>query len=90
MKTLGIKTCLAFFIFLTALPVTTSASDDRKGPPPGPPPEAIKACEGKNAGDKVEFDGPRGETFTGICREINGQLAAAPEGMPPGDRPERR
>ena len=90
MKTLWIKTYLAFFILLPALSVTAAASDDRKGPPPGPPPEAIAACEGKSAGDKVEFEGPRGETFSGICREIDGQLAAAPEGMPPGDRPARR
>ena len=51
----------------------------------GPPPEAIKACEGHQVGDSVEFTGRRGETLKGICKKINNQLAAAPEGMPPED-----
>ncbi len=50
----------------------------------GPPPEAIAACEGKEAGDNVEFTGRRGETLQATCEEVEGQLVAVPE-----DRPER-
>ena len=51
-----------------------------------PPPEAIKACDGKSAGDKVEFETPRGETVTGTCVN-NGDLNfAIPEG---GHQPPR-
>ena len=50
----------------------------------GPPEEAIQACEGMNAGDTVEFETPRGDTVSGICREIRDQLVAVPEGGPPG------
>ncbi|KAF7597919.1 MAG: hypothetical protein CGU29_16130 [Candidatus Dactylopiibacterium carminicum] len=54
--------------------------------PPGPPPEAIAACKGKTEGVEVSFSGPKGETFTGICRTQDGQLAAMPKDMPSGDR----
>jgi hypothetical protein len=49
----------------------------------GPPPEAIKACEDKQVGDSVKFTGRRGEKLTAVCKEMNGTLAAVPEGMPP-------
>lgn len=45
-----------------------------------PPQEAIAACEGKNAGDKVEFETRRGDTISGTCVN-NGDLTfAIPEG----------
>jgi hypothetical protein len=51
-----------------------------------PPQEAINACDGKSAGDKVEFETPRGETVTGTCVN-NGELTfAIPEG---GHQPPR-
>jgi hypothetical protein len=53
----------------------------------GPPPEAIKACEGKSPGDAVQVQTPRGETITGTCREVRGQLVAVPEGGPPWGHP---
>jgi hypothetical protein len=49
------------------------------GPGPGLPPEAIQACEGKNSGDAVQFQTPRGDTITGTCREMQGQLVAVPQ-----------
>ncbi len=49
--------------------------------PKGPPAEAIEACEGKKAGDSVEFTGRRGETLSATCEERRGQLAAVPEGL---------
>lgn len=50
-----------------------------QGPPPGPPPEAIQACEGKNSGDTAQFQTPWGDTITGTCREMQGQLVAVPQ-----------
>jgi hypothetical protein len=52
------------------------------GPPPGPPPEAIQACQGRTVGATVQFQTPRGDTITGTCREMHGQLVAMPEGGP--------
>lgn len=74
---------------LVLLPIAVCAASD--GPNnnrrQGPPPEAISACEGKQAGDSVEFTGRKGETLEATCQEINGQLAAVPAGGPPeGDR----
>ena len=45
-----------------------------------PPQEAINACDGKNAGDKVEFETPRGETVTGTCVNNGDLIFAIPEG----------
>lgn len=50
----------------------------------GPPPEAIEACEGKEAGTTVEFAGRKGESLKATCQDIDGQLIAVPEGMSPG------
>ena len=62
-------------------PMTGCASDgDRSGRRQRPPAEAIEACKGKSVGDSVTFTGRRGETLQASCREIEGQLAAVPEG----------
>jgi len=50
----------------------------------GPPQEAIDACEGMSEGDAVQFPTPRGDTVSGICREIRGGLTAVPDGGFPG------
>lgn len=72
---------------LVLLPITACAAgnDSKNNRPQGPPPEAISACENKQAGDSVEFTGRRGETLEATCKEINGQLAAVPAGGPPED-----
>jgi hypothetical protein len=58
------------------------------GHPPGSPPEALKACEGKSAGDAVQIQTPHGDTITGTCREMpDGRLAAMPQGGPHGSLP---
>ncbi|RME38718.1 MAG: hypothetical protein D6794_04950 [Deltaproteobacteria bacterium] len=46
------------------------------------PPEAIEACEGKSAGDRVEFTGRRGETVEATCQEHDGKLVAVPNDAP--------
>ncbi|MFW2367353.1 MAG: hypothetical protein ACN4GW_13115 [Desulforhopalus sp.] len=77
------KTALLLVIFALAPIVTIaySKSEDSRRPQ-GPPPEAIKACEGKNPGETTTFKGRRGESLTATCKEIEGQLAAVPEGGP--------
>jgi hypothetical protein len=44
----------------------------------GPPPEAYRACEGKNAGDSAEFVGPRGNTVMGTCEQEGDRLVLRP------------
>ncbi|WP_435237666.1 hypothetical protein ACR30L_08955 [Psychromonas sp. PT13] len=59
---------------------TQQNSSDRQGPPP----EAITACEGKSAGDSADFEGRNGDSITGTCEEINGQLILRPDNPPNG------
>ena len=44
-----------------------------------PTPEAYKACEGKSAGSAAQFVGSRGETVSGVCKEIDGKLILLPD-----------
>jgi len=46
----------------------------------GPPQEAIDACASLSEGDTVQFTSPRGDTVSGICRDIRGGMVAVPEG----------
>lgn len=71
-----------------------------KHQPPEPPPIAYQACADLNEGDKVEFSNKDGKNFEGVCRELNGRLAAMPNhplggpggrrGPPPGDHPQEQ
>ncbi len=47
--------------------------------PPKPPPEAYKACEGKSAGATGQMTGRRGETVTGTCETMDGQMVLVPD-----------
>lgn len=77
---------ILFTLVLPSLVVTSACSSGKNGggggPQGGPPPEAITACEGKSVGDTVSFKGRRGETLEATCKEMDGQLAAVPEGAP--------
>jgi len=65
--------------------------------PNGPPQGAIDACKNLSKGDLVQFTTPRGDTVSGICRDMRGGLVAVPEvgfsgrrrGMGPGKRIDR-
>lgn len=46
----------------------------------GPPQEAIDACKDLNTGDVVQFTTRRGDTVSGVCREIRGGMIAVPKG----------
>ncbi|POZ62283.1 hypothetical protein [Chromobacterium alticapitis] len=56
-------------------------------PPPEnsrvPPDEAFQACNGKKAGDAVNFTTPRGEKMSGKCKLLPARLAAVPDHPPP-------
>jgi hypothetical protein len=73
------------FIYALAMVAATSTAvaladnhgdddGDKKDRPHGPPIEALKACEGKSAGAKVQFENRNGRTMNGTC-----QLIAIPE-----------
>ncbi len=64
---------------LAAMPEHPGKDDHQR--PMGPPPEAVKACDGKSAGDSVSFTTRGGQTLSGTCREMNGSLAAMPTSM---------
>ena len=76
---------LAIMFALLPLVATSACANNQnaRGPQRGAPPEAIKACEGKNAGDTTSFTGRQGETLEATCKEIEGTLAAVPEGGGP-------
>ena len=89
---MNVKNCLNAMVVVTMLalmPLTAwGKGNDRGDRPQGPPPEAIEACDGKSAGDSVTFTGRQGESLSATCEEIDGQLAAVPEGMKGGNRPQ--
>ena len=81
---------VCFLVLLSVAPMASwadgdKAKDDRKGPPP----EAIAACAGKSAGDRVEFKGRRGEMLASTCEEHRGQLVAVPDNMPERGKPRK-
>jgi len=55
----------------------------RRERPSGPPPEAYTACEGKNVGEAVVIETPRGETIEAVCAMRGDRLSARPINPPP-------
>jgi Spy/CpxP family protein refolding chaperone len=91
---------MAVILALAAMvPATGFAFDGHwgGGRSKGPPPDAIAACADLNEGDTVQFTSPRGDTVSGICRDMGGDLVAVPEkgfhgkhrAMGPGKRIDR-
>ena len=83
MNTKRIMSGVAIIMMVSMLALAGCANnnkDSRGDKKQGPPPEAIKACNGKQAGDSVSFSGRGGSSVTGTCQTINGQLVAVPEG----------
>ncbi|MFZ4286780.1 hypothetical protein [Variovorax sp. HJSM1_2] len=75
---------LAMALCLVTLGVAPAcAQTPPQGQPPAPPPEAYAACKGQNEGTTVTLAMPDGKKLSGICRKINGTLAATPAGGPP-------
>lgn len=75
---------VAVLLSLVSISGWASGKGGPGGGKQGPPPEAIAACEGKAAGDSVEFTGRRGETLEATCQEKDGKLAAVPKNAPKG------
>lgn len=48
----------------------------------GPPPEAYTACEGKEEGEKSEFEGRRGHKVSGTCVQDGDRLVLHPDHHP--------
>lgn len=67
---------IAAAAFLALVPVAGWGSPGGEKGFRGPSPETYAACEGKKAGDQVEFKNRRGETVKGLCTEVDGRLAA--------------
>lgn len=87
MKKIFITTFLALIISASAFAYSSSGSEKGKRRM-GPPEEAFTVCADKEEGDEVEFTGRRGDTVKGTCEMIEGRLAAVPENMGNGRRPE--
>jgi hypothetical protein len=81
-KVLKVVFALALCIWITMTGCAKSRDHQQHRQRRRPPVEAIEACEGKQAGDRVEFAGRNGETVQASCQECNGRLVAVPEGMP--------
>jgi len=79
-----IKTLVPMMI-VVMMAVSACASNEQngRGGQQGPPPEAIKACEGKQVGDTVSFSGRGGEAVEATCQSIENQIVAVPEGHRP-------
>ncbi|MFT5701008.1 MAG: hypothetical protein ACI8ZB_003894 [Desulforhopalus sp.] len=72
---------IVMLIVATTSVVTTFANSNQGGgDKQGPPPEAIKACDGKQEGDAVKFSGRNGESLSATCQTIENLLVAVPEG----------
>ena len=56
-----------------------AALRDNRHVRPGPPPEAYKACEGKNEGSTAQFIDRRGETLKGLCEKEDGKMVLRPD-----------
>lgn len=90
-KTQGITICLLVLIGVAS--VSAGSFDETQGRQGGmkPPPQAYEACKDKNEGNSVKITTPWGETMSAICKQIDGKLAAMPEGgvREPRNSPDR-
>jgi hypothetical protein len=76
---------------LLAAPVASLAAAGTTQEPParkeqphhGLPPEAYRACEGKEAGEAVIIETPRGDEIEAVCRYVDDRLVAKPLIGPP-------
>jgi hypothetical protein len=82
-----IRIMLIFFLMIGS--VWAAQAEEMNSPPEPqgsmkPPPEAIAACKGKSEGTFVRFTTSRGDTLEGVCRQVDGVMAAMPpSGAPP-------
>ena len=80
MKMTGIAMSLLVLIGATSVSAGSfDESQDRQGGMKLPP-QAYAACKDKNEGDSVKITTPWGETMHATCKQVDGKLAAMPEG----------
>lgn len=81
MKNSKIKVIVCLLVLASLTPVTGWAygDNDGKSRKEAFKAKAFKACEGKKAGDSVEFTGLRGNKLIATCEDVNGQLLGLPE-----------
>jgi|WetSurMetagenome_2_1015567.scaffolds.fasta_scaffold564700_2 hypothetical protein len=87
-----INIMLILLLLIGGMSVAYAEEANRPPRPEGrmkPPSEAIAACKGKSEGVQVQFTTPRGDTLKGVCKEVDGILAAMPErgARPPQGKP---
>ncbi len=92
MNKLMISIMLVLLLLSAQAEETNSPPTQQQGRMMKPPPEAIAACTGKSEGTTVQFTTPRGDTLKGVCKQVDGVLAAMPPdgGAPPpkGSKPD--
>lgn len=71
---------ISLFLFTSLACANTEERGENRKRPSGPPPEAIEACVDQEVGTVVSFTTRNGEELSATCTEIEGQLAAVPEG----------
>ena len=71
----AIRIITSFIVILLILSVSAYGQQAK----PSPPAEAYKACEGKSAGDAVQFVGKSGKTVKGTCTDLDGKLVFKPD-----------
>ena len=84
MKTIAATLLASITLLLASQNVLANDNQQSSSDRQGPPPEATTACEGKSAGDSAEFEGRNGDSITGTCEEMNGQLILRPDNPPNG------
>lgn len=66
-----------------------ASADSQDGRPAGPPPEAFEACAGKSEGDTADLTTPDGETVSGTCQSLEGELVLVLEDGQRPSQPDR-
>jgi Spy/CpxP family protein refolding chaperone len=82
MKKTKLRKVLVLAALAALLPATSWAAPVGEGRRMHPSPQAIAACEGKSAGDAVQFSNRRGQTVQAICRRMDENLVAMPDARP--------
>ena len=73
--TLLSSAALLLALIVISQPSNARDSEQENGKRRGPPPAAFTACEGKNPGEKSQFESQHGRTLTGTCEEFGGENA---------------
>lgn len=73
----NVKTLICLAVLVSHSNVANASQSEK---PRKPPEEAIAACVDKKQGDKVTFNGRKGEQLKARCKLVGDLLAAVPVG----------